>query len=254
MRVLIVEDEPLAAERLGNLLAELDKHIEIVMCCDSVRQTIKWLETNPHPDLAFFDIQLGDGLSFEIFEKGEFRFPVIFTTAYDQYAVKAFKVNSIDYLLKPIDEVELEAALIKFQGMSQSSVEDTLKLALQNASQMLSQQQYKERYLVKVGDHLKMIPTSDLSFFYSLDKATYLRTREGRNYAIDHTLEQIEAQCDPRQFYRISRKFLINLQSIQDMVAYGTSRLKIKVTGQEKGEELVVSRERVKSFKTWLDR
>ncbi|MBI9061293.1 MAG: response regulator transcription factor [Marinilabiliaceae bacterium] len=254
MRVLIVEDEPLAAERLGNLLTELDQHIEIVMFCDSVRQTIKWLEANPHPDLAFFDIQLGDGLSFEIFDKGEFRFPVIFTTAYDQYAVKAFKVNSIDYLLKPIDGVELEAAIIKFRGMGQSSVEDTLKLALQNASQMLSQQQYKERYLVKVGDHLKMIPTSDLSFFYSLDKATYLRTREGRNYAIDHTLEQIEAQCDPRQFYRISRKFLINLQSIRDMVAYGTSRLKIKVTGQEKGEELVVSRERVKSFKTWLDR
>lgn len=254
MRVLIVEDEPLAAERLGNLLTELDKHIEIVGWCDSVGQSIKWLDTNPHPDLAFFDIQLGDGLSFEIFDQAEFRFPVVFTTAYDQYAVKAFKVNSIDYLLKPIDEDELEAAVMKFRAMGQTTVENTLKLALQNAAQMLSQQQYKERYLVKVGDHLKMIPTSDVSFFYSLDKATYLRTLEGRNYAIDHTLEQIEAQCDPRQFYRISRKFLISLQSIQDMVAYGSSRLKIKVTGQEKGEELVVSRERVKSFKTWLDR
>ena len=254
MRVLIVEDEPLAAERLGNLLTELDKHIEIVGCCDSVGQSIKWLDTNQHPDLAFFDIQLGDGLSFEIFEKTTFEFPVVFTTAYDQYAVKAFKVNSIDYLLKPIEEVELEVAINKFKGKGLTSVEDTLKLALQNASQMLTQQQYKERYLVKVGDHLKMIPTSDVSFFYSLDKATYLRTLEGRNYAIDHTLEQIEAQCDPQQFYRISRKFLINLQCIRDMVAYGTSRLKIKVAGQEKGEELVVSRERVKSFKTWLDR
>jgi len=254
MRVLIVEDEPLAAERLGKLLNELDQRIEIVKYCDSVSQTINWLETHPHPDLAFFDIQLGDGLSFEIFDKSVFSFPVIFTTAYDQYAVKAFKVNSIDYLLKPIDEEELEMALTKFKAMEQTNVADTLKIALQNASQMLAQQQYKERYLVKVGDHLKMIPTAEVSFFYSLDKATYLRTGEGRNYTIDHTLEQIEAQCDPRQFYRISRKHLINQQCIQDMVAYGSSRLKIKVTGQEKGEELVVSRERVKGFKTWLDR
>ncbi len=254
MRVLIVEDEPLAAERLGNLLTELDHQVHIVGTCDSVTQTIQWLKSHPHPDLAFFDIQLGDGLSFEIFDRAEFRFPVVFTTAYDQYAVKAFKVNSIDYLLKPIDEVELEGAITKFQGTGTSSVEETLKMALQSASQMLSKQHYKERYLVKVGDHLKMIPTVEVSFFYSLDKATYLRTREGRNYAIDHTLEQIEVQCDPQEFYRISRKFLISLQAIQDMVAYGSSRLKVKAMGQEKGEELVVSRERVKSFKMWLDR
>lgn len=254
MRVLIVEDEPLAAERLANLLQQQDHSIEIIQMIDSVAQTVSWLEKNAHPDLAFFDIQLGDGLSFEIFDKAHFDFPVIFTTAYDQYAVKAFKVNSIDYLLKPVDEEELKAALHKYRQQTSAPLNDSLAMALQNATQMLARQNYKERYLVKVGEHLKMIPVHEVSYFYSMDKATFMRTVEGRNYTLDHTLEQIEAQCDPEQFYRISRKHLVNMACITDMLAFGTARLKLKMTGQEKGEEVVVSRERVKSFKKWLDR
>lgn len=253
MRVLLVEDEHLAAQRLEGMLKKLNTNIEVVKVCDSIKQTIKWLSEHEKPDLSFFDIQLGDGLSFEIFSQLEIDFPVVFTTAYDQYAVKAFEVNGLDYLLKPIEESHLKRALDKFtKGQSQLDV--TLKMALINAARQLKKGDYKTRYLIKVGEHLKMVETSDIAFAYSMDKANYIRTIDGHNYNIDHSMEQMVLQLDPENFFRISRKHLVNISAINDMISYGTSRLKLKVKGMDTDDEIVVSRDKVKAFKDWLER
>ena len=253
MKILLVEDEHLAAKRLEALLKQLQPGCEIVAVCDSARQAIKWLSSGNKPDIAFFDIQLADGLSFEIFNQVEVDFPVVFTTAYDHYAVKAFEVNGLDYLLKPIEEEHLQRALDKFQS-GQNKLDDALKMALMNAAGQLKRNDYKTRYLLKVGEHLKMVETLSISFAYSMDKANYIRTIDGRTYNIDHSLEQMEVQLDPEVFFRISRKHLVNINHITDMLSFGTSRLKLKLLGMEAGDEIIVSRDKVKIFKEWLER
>nr|WP_321410229.1 LytTR family DNA-binding domain-containing protein [uncultured Carboxylicivirga sp.] len=253
MKILLVEDEHLAAKRLESMLINLEPDCEIVAVCDSVKQVVKYLSSANQPDIAFFDIQLADGISFEIFNQTEISFPVVFTTAYDHYAVKAFEVNGLDYLLKPIEESHLIRALEKYRN-GQNKLDETVRLALINAAEQIKKNDYKSRYLIKVGEHLKMVETANISFAYSMDKANYIRTIEGRTYNIDQSLEQMEIQLNPELFFRISRKFLVNINSISDMLGYGSSRLKLKMIGMESNEEIIVSRDKVKIFKDWLER
>ncbi|WP_430814921.1 LytR/AlgR family response regulator transcription factor [Carboxylicivirga sp. RSCT41] len=252
MRLLIIEDEHLAAKRLIQMVLQLHPDAEVCAVCDSVEQSVQWIKSNTQPDLAFFDIQLGDGISFEIFKQCQVNFPIIFTTAYDQYAVQAFKVNSLDYLLKPIDKDELKQAIDKFLNQQKTDLSG-INQAIEQARLLLQKQNYKSRFLIKVGEHLRMIDTADISFFYIEDKSTFIRTESGSSYALDQSLDQYEIQLNPSDFYRISRKFIIKLSSISDIISYSNSRLKLKLKGMDNTNEIIVSRERVKSFKSWLE-
>jgi len=251
MKVLIIEDEKPAARRLNRMLKK--QQIEVSTMLHSVAEAKDWFLTNEHPDLIFLDIQLSDGISFEIFEEIEIKSAVIFTTAYDQYALEAFKLNSIDYLLKPIDEDDLCIAIEKFnsfkpqQEKSVVSFDDVKRLFLKN-----NERTYKNRFTIKVGQHLKIIEADNIECFYSKDKATYIHTNLGRSYLIENSLEQLEEQLNPKQFFRISRKFFININAIKDIVSYSSSRLKVQLNKFQE-EELIVSRERVKEFKNWLN-
>lgn len=250
MRVIIIEDEKPSARRLQRMLSSLG--VEAATMLHSVEEAITWFKTNSHPDLIFLDIQLSDGLSFEIFEAIDIKSAVIFTTAYDEYALQAFKLNSIDYLLKPIDDEELERAVYKYKERlpQQKSVTldfDDIKSLLVNPIERA----YKKRFSVKVGQHLKLINIDDIECFYSQNKGTYLHTSEGRNYLIDNSLEHLEDELDPNLFFRINRKFFVNINAIKDMVSYTNSRLQIKLQSYDE-QEVIVARERVKSFKDWL--
>lgn len=252
-RVLIIEDEPEAARRLEALIVDLIPRVTILAKVDSVRKSVNWLEENPPPDLIFMDIQLADGLSFQIFEQWEVQSPVIFTTAYDAYALKAFKVNSIDYILKPVDKNDLETALKKLDNLTQrrdNSAE--LLTSIGEAVRMLTRQ-YKTRFVIKVGEHLKSIEVSDILYFFSLEKTTFAKLTDGRKHIIDFSLEQLEEILSPQQFFRINRRYIISAAAIQDMVSYTNSRLKLILKGSDDGD-IIVSRERVQEFKDWLDR
>lgn len=252
MNILIVEDEPLAAAQLAMHLAALRPATNIVQVCDTIKSTVNWLENNPAPDLAFFDIQLGDGISFDIFEKVNLVQPIIFVTAFDQYAIQAFKVNSIDYLLKPIDRAELGKALDKFDLLSNPKTSGITPEILHQITTSLKRKSYKERFLVKVGAHLRVVETQDILYFYSLQKGTYLKLADGKDYLLDLTLETVEELIDPERFFRINRKYLVSLKSINDVVAYSNSRLKLKVQ-HPLDDEFLVAREKVKEFKEWLE-
>lgn len=252
MNILIIEDEPLAAERMAELVKKYDASIEICAQIPSVSNAVEWLNNNSHPDLILMDIQLEDGLSFEIFEQVKVLSPVIFTTAYDEYTIKAFKVNSVDYLLKPVDYSELTAALNKFKTFfgPQTRTEDTgiyEKLLKQLGNK------YKNRFIVKVGQHIRSVPVDDIIYFYTSDKSSFICASNGRSYALDYSLDQVETFVDPESFFRINRKYLINWNAIEDIHIYSGSRLKI-VLKQVSEEDMTVSREKVKEFKAWLDR
>lgn len=251
MNYIIAEDERLSAERLKTMIALLRQNFNCLAVFDSVSSAIKWLKQNPHPQLAFFDIQLADGISFEIFEQIKIDFPVIFTTAYNEYALKAFKVNSIDYLLKPVNESELKAAIVKFENTRNTSTSIDSSQITTLINQLSNS--YKSRFLVKVGEHLKMINCTDIAFFHSMEKSTFIRNTEGRDYAIDQTLDQIELVVNPAEFYRVNRSCIIGINSIRDIVAYSNSRLKIVPTVKT-DDDIIVSRERVSGFKEWLER
>ncbi|MBC5994960.1 response regulator transcription factor [Pontibacter sp. SD6] len=254
MRVLIVEDEKLAAERLVSLLRTCDRSIDPVAISPSVRKTVELLRLKPHLDLIFMDIQLADGLSFEVFEQVPVKVPVIFTTAYDIYAIKAFKVNSIDYLLKPIDEDELKAALEKYKRVRPEPVAVPALGVLEQAMQLLNgSQSYKSRFVVKVGEHLHTIAVEDVACFYSYEKATFLQTHTGKRYAIDYTLDQVEQLVNPQLFFRVNRGYLVSLKAVRDIIAWSNSRLKLELHQPTPAGEVVVSREKVQAFKNWLD-
>lgn len=252
MKILIIEDEPLAAAQLAAHIAAIKPNAVILAVCDTVKSAVEWLKNNEAPDLAFFDIQLGDGLSFEIFQKTEFTKPVIFTTAYDNYAIQAFKVNSIDYLLKPIDRTELQKAIKKFDQLKQPVTSQLTPEVLTQVVSSLHKKQYKERFLVKIGTHLRIIETSDIQYFYSFEKGTYAKTSDGKDYLLEQSLELIEGLIDPDSFFRINRKYLIALKSINNVVTYSNSRLKLKVN-HANDDDLLVAREKVKAFKIWLE-
>jgi DNA-binding LytR/AlgR family response regulator len=252
MNVLLIEDEPEAAARLSKLLREIRPDLRIVGSLDTVRSAVKWFKENPSPDLCFMDIQLADGLSFEIFEKIDVKAPVIFTTAYNEYALKAFKVNSIDYILKPLDKDEVSAAFRKYENLTaQGQNRERMMASIEAAMQMLTKR-YKERFIIKVGEHLKSVEVGDILFFYSLEKATFAQTSD-RKHILDYTLDQLEGMLDPSTFFRINRKYIVSVSSIRDMISYTNSRLKLVLrSGDHEG--VIVARERVQEFKDWLDR
>ena len=252
-KILIIEDEKPAAEWLRQLILKFDSQITVMAVIDSVNGAVEWFQQNPAPDLAFMDIQLADGLSFDIFERTKILCPVIFTTAYEEYAIKAFKVNSVDYLLKPIAYTELEAAFQKFGVRVQSlQAAPSVTIELLNKVKEMLRKQYKTRFVIKVGEHLKSITVEDILFFYSLEKATYLCTADFKTYLVDYSLDRISEMIDEHRFFRINRKYILSNQSIADIIFYSNSRLKIKL--KKPGEEsIIVSRDKVSAFKEWLD-
>lgn len=252
MKVVIIEDEPQAAQRLEKLIKALEPSTEVIAAMDSVKQAVAWFKKDIPADLIFMDIQLADGISFQIFEQCEFKSPVIFTTAYDAYALKAFKVNSIDYILKPVDTDELKIALHKFKQLTKGSHET--KVILDNigqAVQMLTKR-YKTRFMIKVGEHLRTIEVENILFFYSHEKTTFCVTQEGRNFILDYSMEQLEEMIDPERYYRINRKYLVASNAIQDIITYTNSRLRLVLKNSD-DTDVIVARERVQEFKDWLD-
>jgi two-component system response regulator LytT len=254
MTTIIIEDEKPAARLLQRKLEKINISVGVML--HSVEEALSWFSNNEHPDLIFLDIQLSDGLSFEIFEKIDIKSAVIFTTAYDEYALKAFKLNSIDYLLKPIDEDDLEVAVLKFKDRFQipKNGNETMQLDFEQIRKMLSnpfEKTFKKRFTVKIGQHLKVISTDEIECFFSENKGTYIHTFDNRNFLIDSTLEVLEQEIDPSSFYRISRKFIISLKAIKEIVVYSNSRLKI-ILPTYKEDEVVVSREKVSDFKSWI--
>jgi two-component system LytT family response regulator len=252
-KVLIIEDEKPAADWLRQLILKFDPRISVLAIIDSISGAEEWFQQHPAPDLVFMDIQLADGLSFEIFERVKVPCPVIFTTAYEEYAIKAFKVNSVDYLLKPIAYNELEAAFQKFGNQFQSALAiPTVTLEVLNKVKEMLRKQYKTRFVIKVGEHLKSIQAEDILFFYSLEKATYLCTADFKTYQVDYSLDRISEMVDKQRFFRINRKYILSNLSIADIVVYSSSRLKIKLKKPDE-ESIIVSRDKVPGFKEWLD-
>lgn len=247
MKSIIIEDEKPAARYLLRLLQ--NQGIEPLAMLHSVKEAVQWFKENPEPDLIFLDIQLGDGISFEIFEQVQPKSSIIFTTAYDEYALKAFKFNSIDYLLKPINEIDLKRAVAKFNEKNAPVMWDAFQLKSLLINNF--ENKYRERFLVKIGSNLKTIDTENISCFYSKNKGTYL-CHENREYPIEQTLNDLESQLNPKDFFRISRNAIVNLRFIENITTHSGSRYQLFIKNVE--EELIVSRERVNDFKIWLEK
>jgi DNA-binding LytR/AlgR family response regulator len=251
MNIIIIEDEKPAARLLQRKVEKLGLQVNTML--HSVEESITWFQNNQHPDLIFLDIQLSDGLSFEIFEQIDIKSAVIFTTAYDEYALRAFKLNSIDYLLKPIDEDELSTAISKFKNQFQKNTISSLDFEV--IKRMLVnnpvEKEYKKRFSVKIGQQLKVISIEEVECFYSENKGTYIHTLDNRDYLIDSTLEVLETEINPKDFYRVSRKFIVPLKSVKEIQVYSNSRLKI-ILPTYKDDAVIVSRERVGDFKEWI--
>jgi DNA-binding LytR/AlgR family response regulator len=248
---IIIEDEKPSARRLNRMLLAHDINVKEML--HSVEESIIWFNNNQHPELIFLDIQLSDGLSFEIFENVDIKSAVIFTTAFDEYALKAFKLNSIDYLLKPIDTIELAEALKKFENRI-SNLQAT-RINFNDLRELIVNpkgRDYKKRFSVTIGHHIKLIDVEDIECFFSENKATYAFTKNSRNYCIDGSLEQLELELEPDFFFRINRKQIIHLKAIRDIVSYTNSRLKISLN-HYKEHDLIVARDRVRDFKKWIE-
>lgn len=250
MKVLIIEDEILAAEKLAGLLLSLDSTIEIIGKLQSVLESINWLHSKPDPELIFMDIQLDDGICFEIFDAVKIKTPVIFTTAYDSYAIRAFQVNSVDYLLKPIEKEPLTKALEKYKLIFEKGASSDQSLDDLSAQIVKS---YKTRFFVKIGNHFHSVPVDNIDCFYIVERAVFFKTNEGKNYSLDYSLDQVQQLVDPEKFFRINRNYLIQINAIQDIYNYSSSRLGIKINNINH-LDLIVSREKVSEFKKWLDR
>jgi len=250
MKVLIIEDEQPASQKLIRLLGGIDSTIEIMDVLRSVEEAINWLSKHPDPELIFMDIQLEDGICFEIFESCSIKSPVIFTTAYDEYSLKAFKVNSVDYLLKPIVPEELKNAIDKFKKVH-SHNDDIAKI-----ESIINQLQpkTKERFLIKVGEHYRSVQISSINCFYIKERCNFINVDNGKNYDIDYSLDKVEHMIDSKMFFRVNRNFIINFSAIHDIIVYSSNRLKIILSNWTEKDEIMVSRERVADFKNWMDR
>ena len=250
MNIIIIEDEKPAARLLQRKIEKLELHVNTLL--HSVEESMNWFQNNSHPDLIFLDIQLSDGLSFEIFEQINIKSAVIFTTAYDEYALRAFKLNSIDYLLKPIDEEELATAISKFKNQFQQHNINSLDFeAIKRMLVNPVSKEYRKRFSVKIGQQLKVIDVAEIECLYSENKGTYIHTIDNRDYLIDSSLEVVETELNPKDFFRINRKFIIPMQSVKEIQVYSNSRLKISLPTY-KADEVIVARERVSDFKEWL--
>lgn len=255
MNVLIIEDEPFAQQELIRLLRLCDGSIRVLDRIDSVEESIRWLQSHPWPDLIFMDIQLSDGISFEIFNELEMQAPVIFTTAYDEYAIRAFKVNSLDYLLKPIEEADLKKSLGKYQKLremfrekgsylSQNQVEDLLQLYKPS---------FKSRLVSKMGSQILHLSVAEIAYLYSEDKITFVIMTNGKRYMLGYTLDQLERMLDPAAFYRLNRKYMAHVQAIDAIHKHFNSRLKVTLKPPVT-DDILISRARVASFLEWLER
>lgn len=250
MKVVIVEDEHLAAERLMQQLNTIVPEVEVVKVLESVEESVNWLATHPAPDLIFMDIQLDDGLSFEIFDELEIKAPIIFTTAFDKYAIHAFKVNSVDYLLKPIELEALQSALEKYKMLygQHQLLEDKIAKVIEQLSRT-----YKSRFFIKIGNRFQSIQVNRICCFFVQERSTYIKTMEGKTYDIDFSLDQLQKMVDPNQFFRISRNYLVNINCIDEIVGYSSTRLKLKLAAAL-DEDVIVSRDKVSGFKKWMDK
>jgi len=247
--VIILEDETRAANHLERLLAKVAPNMLVLARIESVRDGIKYLQNNPEPELIFSDIQLADGLSFEIYKQVAVRCPIIFTTAYDHYAIDAFQTNGIDYLLKPIEEERLRQAIEKANHFSPTLALEKI-LSISNTT---SEKAYKSRFMVKVGDKIRSVPVEEIMVFYSQEKASFIRTTDAHTYCIDYALDQLEPMLDPERYFRINRKYIVSIDACTNILAWTNSRLHLKIDGID-DPDIIVARERVVEFKSWLDR
>ncbi|MEM7040335.1 MAG: LytTR family DNA-binding domain-containing protein [Bacteroidota bacterium] len=250
MKILIIEDESRAANHLVRILSKVAPQAEVVARIESVKESLEWLSANSNlPDLILSDIQLADGLSFEVFSEHKTSCPIIFTTAYDHYAIEAFETNGIDYLLKPVSEARLQKALAKLENFKPNlSLEKILALAQSTTNQA----SYKTRFMIKVGTEIKSIPVEEIGVFFSYEKATYALVDSGRKHLLDKPLDQLEPRLDPAVFFRINRKYLASHAAISNIYTHSNSRLKLRIKGLE-DHDVIVARERVSDFKEWLD-
>ncbi|MCB0705856.1 MAG: response regulator transcription factor [Saprospiraceae bacterium] len=245
MKILIVEDEPIAAKRLEKLIEEVEPNVQVLTILDSIESTVNWLQTSPvYPDLMFLDIHLADGSSFEIFQMVEVKCPVIFSTAYDDYAIKAFKVNAIDYLLKPVKKPELQEAFRRMKQFNPAPGMDYAALARELHV-------VPRRFLIRFGQQIRVVQVDNVAYFFTSDKITFLVDFEGKKYPMDQSLDSLEELVDTKDFFRINRQFIINFRAIQEMYSYSKSRVKLKLKPAYSGD-LIVSTERSPLFKKWL--
>ncbi|SMO67965.1 LytR/AlgR family response regulator transcription factor [Gracilimonas mengyeensis] len=248
MNILIIEDEAPAAKHIKRLIGKIKPEAMVLGPIESIGKAVEWFQSNSKPDLVLCDIQLADGLSFKIFDQVSVEAPLIFITAYDQFAIRAFKLNSIDYLLKPVDPEELKHAMQQVEKRQASSISaETIQALLQS-----TQKKYKSRFMVKLGEVIKSIKTEEVLYIYSQDKATYLHTVAKKNYIVDYALSDLEEVLNPRKFFRLNRQYIASIEAIQDVLIYSNSRLKITLA-QCDDDSILVSRNRVDDFKRWMD-
>lgn len=257
MKILIIEDEIPAANRLEKLILECQPSADILEVIDTVEDAIEWFENNEHPEIVFSDIQLADGISFEIYDKVKVKCPIVFTTAYDQYAIKAFELNSIDYLLKPFTKEQLEKSFSKLldQKITQDSGQLTgldLSSLVQNLSGGSNGATYKQRFLISKGDALIPVATNEIAYIFTEDKAVIIKTLEGKNFFLSYSLDELEAQLDPKKFFRLNRQFITCIEAIGKISHYFNGKLKVDLNPVQEGE-IIVSRAKTPVFKSWLE-
>jgi two-component system, LytTR family, response regulator LytT len=252
MKILIVEDEELAVKKLQKTLSAVDATANIVGVTDSIKSSVEWLQDNPQPDLILMDIELADGQSFEIFNLTDVKSPVIFTTSYDEYALKAFKVNSVDYLLKPIQKEELQTALQKFQKLKGNGSSDiNIDSLVKELQQKLQPKEYRKRFLVKHAQKLVSVEIGEIAYFYSDGRLNFFKTTDNKKFVVDYTMDELEDMLDPEKYFRISRSFYVSINSVDKIDDYFGNRL---ILGLKPAvdKEALVSREKVTDFKKWM--
>lgn len=247
IRVLILEDEEPAAKRLKKLLQETTEETEVLAVLESIKAAKEWFEQNPQPQLILADIHLADGISFELFKQVEVNCPILFTTAYDEYALQAFKLNSIDYLLKPIKKEELQQALKKYKKINSPSPNISNLLQTVQAPA----EKYRQRFIIRYGEHIKTIETKDIAYFYTETRSNFIVTSDGKRYVVDFNLDQLQDMVDPAKYYRINRQFIIGIHAISQMTTWTKGRVNIQLNPAAK-QETIVSTERSADFKKWL--
>jgi DNA-binding LytR/AlgR family response regulator len=257
MKILIVEDEELAVKKIRKTLAGVEPDAEVVAVTDSILSTVNWLEENQAPDLILMDIELSDGQSFEIFNQTTIKSPVIFTTSYDEYALKAFKVNSIDYLLKPIQKEDLEAALQKLKSMKdlykadEPKTDVTIDSLVKELQQKLQPKEFRKRFLVKHAQKLVSIDVDEIAYFFSDGRLNFFKTHDNKKFVVDYTMDELEDMLDPDKYFRISRSFYISVNSVDQIHDYFGNRLMLQLKPAV-DKESIVSREKVTDFKKWM--
>jgi two-component system, LytTR family, response regulator LytT len=256
MKIFIVEDEDLAVKKLKKTLQSVDEEATVVGEADSIKSSVEWLQSNPAPDLILMDIELADGQSFEIFNQIKVQSPVIFVTSYDEYALKAFKVNSIDYLLKPVQKEDLQAALEKYRQMKNlykesQSPQISMDALVKELQQKLNIKEYRKRFLVKHGQKLVSIETDDISYFFSDGRLNFFKTNDNRKFVVDYTMDELSDMLDPDKYFRISRSYFISVNSVDQIHDYFGNRLLLHLKPASE-KEAIVSREKVSDFKDWL--